>query len=130
MAASGLVVQARVPAGLPAPTARVIELAELVTVLPDWSSTVTAGWLVQVAPLAPPPGWAVKTSWVAVPKVMVKALLVAAVSPVAAAVSVYGARLAGDLAAGEGGHAVGGGQRVAAGAGEGPRRAAGRRRRG
>ena len=60
----------------------------VVTTLPDWSSTLTAGWVVQVAPLAPPPGWVVKTSWVAVPTVMVNALLVAPVSPVAVAVSV------------------------------------------
>ena len=52
--------------------ARVMEAVELVTTLPDWSSTVTAGWVVQAAPSAPPPGWALKTSWEAGPKVMVK----------------------------------------------------------
>ena len=61
---SGLVVQASVPPGL-VPMARVIDAAELVTVLPEASSTVTTGWVVQAAPLAPPPGWVVKTSWVA-----------------------------------------------------------------
>ena len=71
LAASGLVVQARVPPGL-VPMARVIELVALVTVLPPASSTVTAGWVPQAAPLAPPPGWVVKTSWVAAPKVMVR----------------------------------------------------------
>ena len=68
--------------------ARVIEAAEVVTMLPPTSSTVTTGWVVQAAPLAPPPGWALKTSWVAAPMVMVKALLVAPVRPVAVAVSV------------------------------------------
>ena len=87
MALSGLVVQASVPPGL-VPMARVIELVAVVTTLPDWSSTLTAGWVVQVAPSAPPPGWVVKTSWVAGPEVMVNAELVVPVSPVAAAVSV------------------------------------------
>ena len=81
VAPSGLVVQARVPAGLPAPTARVMELVAVVTVLPPTSWTVTTGWVVHVAPLAPPPGWVVKPSWVAAPIVMAKALLVAVVSP-------------------------------------------------
>ena len=80
--------QARVPAGLPAPTARVMELVAVVTTLPPTSSTVTAGWVPQAAPLAPPPGWPVKTSWEAPPMVMEKALLVMVVNPVAAAVSV------------------------------------------
>ena len=87
LAMSGLVVQASVPPGL-VPRARVIWLVALVTTLPDWSSTVTAGWVPQAAPLAPPPGWALKTSWEAGPKVMVKVLLVTVVKPVAAAVSV------------------------------------------
>ena len=65
-----------------------IELVALVTTLPEASSTVTAGWVPQAAPLAPPPGWVLKASWVAVPKVMVKVLLVTVVKPVAAAVSV------------------------------------------
>ena len=87
VAPSGLVVQASVPPGL-VPMARVMELVAEVTTLPDWSSTLTPGWVVQVAPSAPPPGWVVKASWVAAPGVMVKAELVAPVSPVAAAVSV------------------------------------------
>ena len=52
--------------------ARVIELVAVVTTLPDWSSTLTAGWVPQAAPSAPPPGWVLKTSWVAAPAVMVK----------------------------------------------------------
>ena len=56
--------------------------------LPPASSTVTAGWVVQVAPLAPPPGWVVKASFEAAPMVMVKLLLVAPVSPVAEALRV------------------------------------------
>ena len=58
------------------------------TTLPDWSSTVTLGWVAQAAPSTPPPGWALKTSWLAAPKVMVKALLVTVVNPLAVAVSV------------------------------------------
>ena len=65
-----------------------IELVAVVTMLPDWSSTLTAGWVPQAAPLAPPPGWVLKTSWVAPPKVMGTLLLVTVVKPVAAAVSV------------------------------------------
>ena len=87
LAASGFVVQASVPPGL-VPRARVIWLVALVTTLPEASSTLTAGWVPQVAPLAPPPGWALKASWVAVPKVMVKVLLVEPAKPAAAAVSV------------------------------------------
>ena len=87
LAASGLVVQASVPPGL-VPRARVMELVAVGTMLPPASSTLTAGWVPQAAPLAPPPGWALKTSWVAVPMVMVKVLLVTVVKPVAAAVSV------------------------------------------
>ena len=68
--------------------ARVMELVAVGHHVARPSSTLTAGWVVQVAPLAPPPGWVVKTSWVAVPAVMVNAVLVAPVSPVAAAVSV------------------------------------------
>ena len=88
VAVRGLAVQAKVPPGL-VPMARVIELAAVVTVLPPTSSTVTTGWFVQTAPLAPPPGWALKTSWEAAPIVMLKALLVGPVSPpVADSVSV------------------------------------------
>ncbi len=87
VAANGLVVQAKVPPGL-VPRARVIEFVAPVTVLPDWSSTLTAGCVLHVAALAPPPGWVLKASWVAAPGVMEKVLLVAPVSPKAEAVSV------------------------------------------
>ena len=87
MAALGLAVQANVPPGL-VPMARVIELVAVVTTLPEASSTATVGWAPQAVPSAPPPGWVVKTSLVAVPAVMLKAELVAVVRPVADAVSV------------------------------------------
>ncbi len=87
VAASGLVVQAKVPPGS-VPRARVIEFVAPVTVLPPASSTVTTGCVLQVAALVPPPGWVLKASWVAGPAVMEKVLLVAALSPVAEAVSV------------------------------------------
>src|SRR5450755_2160263 len=89
IAASGLVVHDNVA---PAPgwvaMARVIGALELVTVLPPLSSTVTTGWVVQATPLAPPLGWVVTASWVAAPTVMVKALVVALVSPAEVALSV------------------------------------------
>ena len=68
--------------------ASVIELVALVTTLPPASSTLTAGWVPQTAPLAPPPGWVVKTNWDAVPAVTLKVPLVTVVKPAAAAVSV------------------------------------------
>ena len=86
-AASGLVEQLSAPPGL-VPTASVTELVALVTTLPEASSTLTAGCVPKAAPLAPPPGWVLKAIWVAVPKVMVKVLLVVPVSPAAAAVRV------------------------------------------
>ena len=71
------------------PMAKVTAAAELVTTLPDWSSTLTLGWVAQAVPSTPPPGWALKTvGRLAAPKVMEKALLVTVVNPVAAAVSV------------------------------------------
>ena len=65
-----------------------IWLVALVTTLPDSSSMVTAGWVPQAVLSAPPPGWALKTSWDPGPKVIVKVLLVTVVKPVAAAVRV------------------------------------------
>ena len=50
--------------------ARVTGLVKPVTVLPLVSSAVTTGW-VKAAPSPPPPGWVVKTSWVAAPALMV-----------------------------------------------------------
>ena len=87
LAASGLVVQASAPPGL-VPRPSVIELVAVVTTLPDWSSTLTEGWVPQTDPLAPPPGWGPKASWVAAPGVMLNVALVIVVNPVAAAVSV------------------------------------------
>ena len=52
----GLAAQASVPPGLVA-MAKVIELVAVVTTLPEPSSMLTAGWVAQVAPSAPPPGW-------------------------------------------------------------------------
>ena len=49
------------------PTAKVTLAVLVVTVFPPESSTVTAGWVVQAAALAPPPGWVVKASWAAGP---------------------------------------------------------------
>ena len=68
--------------------ASVTALVAPVTVLPPTSSTVTLGWVPQVAPSTPPPGWVVKASWVAPAMVMEKALLVTVVNPLAAAVKV------------------------------------------
>src|SRR3974390_2549867 len=66
--------------------AKVIEALEDVTVLPDWSWTVTTGWVLRAPPSTPVPGWVVKASWVAAPGVMEKLELVVPVRPVAAAV--------------------------------------------
>jgi hypothetical protein len=60
------------------PMASVIE-AELLTVLPYASSTVTAGCVPNAAPAVPPLGCVVKTNWLAVPAFTVKLLLVALV---------------------------------------------------
>ena len=68
-------------------TPKVIPLVELVTVFPLASSTVTTGWVVNGVPsVTDPAGDVVKTSWVAVPAVIVNAELVAPVRPVVAAV--------------------------------------------
>ena len=70
------------------PMASVIEAAELVATLPEASSTLALGSVPQAAPSTPPPGWVLKTSSLAAPKVMEKALLVPVVNPLAAAVRV------------------------------------------
>ena len=70
MAVSGLVVQARVPPGLVA-EGQGDRVGAVVTMLPDASSMLTAGWSSRSQPSAPPPGWVLKTSWVAAPAVMV-----------------------------------------------------------
>ena len=60
----------------------------VLTTLPPLSSTLTAGWVPQVAPLAPPPGWVLKASCAAAPTVRLNELLVAPLSPVALALRV------------------------------------------
>ncbi len=67
--------------------ASVMEAFEFVTTLPDWSSTLTEGWVPQASPSVPPLG-VLTTSWEAVPKVMETLLEVIVVKPVAAAVTV------------------------------------------
>ncbi len=57
-----------------------------VTRLPEASSTLTLGWVPQAVPSTPPPGWVLRTSCVAGPKVMENVLLVAVPRPVALAV--------------------------------------------
>src|SRR5688572_1302239 len=87
-AAATVVVPARVPPFGFVPIATVTAPVNPVAVFP-WASravTWTAG--VIVAPAVVAVGWTVTTSWVAVPGVMLNAALVAAVSPLAAAVSV------------------------------------------
>src|SRR5437764_10682203 len=85
-----VVVPARVPLAGLVPMATVMLVVAVVTVLPwaSWTVTCTAG--VIAAPAAVLLGCAVKASFAAGPTVelMVKALLVAPVRPVAAAVSV------------------------------------------
>src|SRR2546428_758423 len=70
------------------PIASVMLVVAVVTVLPwaSWTATCTAG--VIAAPAAALPGCTVKTSFAAAPTLMLNALLVAPVRPVADAVSV------------------------------------------
>ena len=72
---------------VPEAMARLTEAAELVTVLPEESLTVTTGWVVNAVLLIAPDGWVEMTSCVAAPKVMVTDVVVE-VSPVDEAVSV------------------------------------------
>lgn len=66
-------VQANVPVGVGwVLMDNVTEAVELVTVLPQASSTVTTGWGPKLAPLAPPPGWVVNPSCEAEPALTVK----------------------------------------------------------
>src|SRR6266566_10162033 len=91
LTAATVFVPARVPLAGLVPIATVILLVAVVTVLPwaSWTATCTAG--VIAAPAAALLGWTVKTSFVAGPTVtlMLNALLVAPVRPVAGAVSVW-----------------------------------------
>src|SRR5258707_10845681 len=88
-ALSGLAVHVSVPPPGFVPIARVIGAELPVTGLPTASSTVTTGCVAHAVPPVPPPGCVVNTSWVAVPAVIVKGLLVALVSPLLVAASVY-----------------------------------------
>ena len=67
VAATGLVVQAKVP--VPLATAKVTAALDPVAVLPLVSWTVTIGWVVNAAPLTAPDGWVVTISLVAAPAV-------------------------------------------------------------
>ena len=67
------------PAAMEPPAPEIVALAvpELteVTTLPAESSTLTTGWVPRAAPeFAVLEGWVVMTSWVALPKAMVKLL--------------------------------------------------------
>src|SRR5213076_2406628 len=83
-----VVVPARVPLAGLVPIATVMLVVAVVTVLPwaSWTATCTAG--VIAAPAAAVLGCTVKTSFAASPALMLNALLVALVRPVAVAVSV------------------------------------------
>ena len=83
----GLLEQVSVaPAGVV--IARVTEALLLVTVLPPASVTLTTGCVPKEIPPVDPAGFVVKASLVAGPVLMVKLVLTALASPVAAAVSV------------------------------------------
>src|SRR2546423_2816670 len=90
LTAATVVVPARVPLAGLVPIATVMRVVAVVALLPwaSWTATCTAG--VIAAPAAALLGCAVKASFAAGPTVelMVNALLVAPVRPVAAAVSV------------------------------------------
>src|SRR5438034_1104418 len=81
-------VPARVPLAGLVPIASVMLVVAVVTVLPwaSWTATCTAG--VIAAPAAALLGCTVKTTFAAAPTLMLNALLVALVRPVAAAVNV------------------------------------------
>src|SRR5438309_703741 len=81
-------VRARVQLAGMVPIASVMLVVAVVTVLPwaSWTATCTAG--VIAAPAAALLGCTVKTTFAAAPTLMLNALLVALVRPVAAAVNV------------------------------------------
>ncbi len=85
-ALTGVVPLSVAPPGL-LPSAIVTLPVKLGTRFPSASSarTFTAGAITRFATVVP--GWVPNTSWVAVPAVIVKALLVAVLRPVAVAVS-------------------------------------------
>src|SRR5437879_1236752 len=86
--AAAVVVPARVPLPGLVPIATVMLVVAVVTVLPwaSWTVACTPG--VIAAPAAAVLGCTVKTTFAAAPALMLNALLVALVSPVAAAVRV------------------------------------------
>ena len=87
--AASVTVPLSVPPGPPfVPIASVMLAVDPVTVFPFASCTVTTGCVAQLTPDAPPPGCVVNTTFVALPALMLNALLVAPVSPLLAAVSV------------------------------------------
>src|SRR6266576_235742 len=86
--AATVLVPARIPLAGLVPIATVILLVAVVTVLPCASSTATCTAGVFIAPAAALLGCTVKTSFAAAPALMLNALLVAPVRPVADAVSV------------------------------------------
>src|SRR2546430_2044784 len=88
LTAATVVVPARVPLAGLVPIASVMLVVAVVTVFPwaSWTVTRTAG--VFAAPAAALLGCTVKTSFAAAPALMLNALLVALVRPVADAVSV------------------------------------------
>jgi hypothetical protein len=73
--------------GVPVAIATVMDAELVVTVFPPASCTVTTGCVVHAVPPVPPPGWVVNANCAAAPTVMLKALLVADVSPELVAVS-------------------------------------------
>src|SRR5438034_782373 len=88
LTAATVVVPARVPLAGLVPIATVMLVVAVVTVLPwaSWTATCTAG--VIAAPAAAVLGCTVKTSFAAAPALMLNAVLVALVRPVADAASV------------------------------------------
>src|SRR5436189_3460232 len=88
LAAATVLVPARVPLAGLVPIATVMLVVAVVTVLPwaSWTDTCTAG--VIAGPAAVLLGCTVKASFAAAPTLMLNALLVAPVRPVADAVSV------------------------------------------
>src|SRR6266480_4863155 len=88
LTAATVVVPARVPLAGLVPMATVMLVVAVVTVLPwaSWTVTCTAG--VIAAPAAVLLGCTAKTSFAAAPALMLNALLVALVRPVAVAISV------------------------------------------
>jgi hypothetical protein len=85
-----VVVPDRVAPEVPVPEVMAMdtEALEEVTVFALASCRVMTGWVVKAVPPVAPEGWAVKTSLVAVPATILKALLVALLRPPEEAVKV------------------------------------------